>query len=80
MERRRCLERRPGLGAPLECAEDSAEMDAAERGEPDVAGGLGFGDPELECRCAGLVVAGLALCASEARELVGLGLQEAEPS
>ena len=55
-------------------------MDAAERGEPDVAGGLGFGDSEFERRCAGFVVSGLALCASEARELVGLGLQEAEPS
>ena len=55
-------------------------MDAAERGEPDVPGGLGLGDPELQRRCAGLVVPGLALCASEARELVRLGLQEAESS
>ena len=55
-------------------------MDAAERGEPDVSGGLGFGDPELKRCCAGLVVSGLALGASEARELVGLGLQEAESS
>ena len=55
-------------------------MDAAERGEPDVAGGLGLGDPELERRGARLVVAGLALRAAEARELVGLGLQEAEPA
>ena len=54
-------------------------MDSAERGEPDVAGGLGLGDPELKRRGAGLVVSGLALGASEAGELVGLGLQEAEP-
>ena len=80
VERRRRLERGPGLGAPPERAQDPAEMDAAERGEPDVPGGLGFGDPELQRRRAGLVVPGLALCASEARELVGLGLQEAESS
>ena len=79
MERRRRLERRPGLGVAPERAQDPAEVDAAERGEPDVAGGLGLGDPELQRRGARLVVAGLALRAAEARQLVGLGLQEAEP-
>ena len=39
-----------------------------------------FAIPELQRRRAGVVVAGLALRAAEARQLVGLGLQEAEPA
>ena len=55
-------------------------MDAGERGQAHVAGRLGLLDRELERGGAGRVVAGLALRAAEARDLVGLGLQEAEPA
>ena len=54
-------------------------MHARERRQADVAGRLGLLDRELQRRRARLVVAGLALRAAEARQLVGLGLQEAEP-
>ena len=80
MERRGGLERRPGLGASPESAQDPAQVDAAERGEPDVARRLGLRDPGRQRRGAGRVIAGLALGSAEARELVGLGLQEAEPA
>ena len=78
--RRRGLERRPRLGGPPERAQDAPEMDAGERGQADVAGRLGLLDRELERGRARRVVAGLALRAPEARDLVGLGLLEAEPA
>ena len=55
-------------------------MYAGERGQPHVAGGLGFVDRELQGGSASDVVAGLALCSAEVRELIGLGLLEAELS
>src|SRR3954469_870648 len=68
----------PGGGDLPAGAEDTAEMDAAERGEPHVPSRLCFCDPERERRFAGVVVACLALGATETRELVGLGLLVAE--
>ncbi len=50
VECRRRLERGASLCVAPEGAENAAEVDAAERGEPDVAGGLGFGDPDFQ-RC-----------------------------
>ena len=55
-------------------------MDAGERRQPHVAGRFGLLDRELQRGGAGLVVTGLALRTPEAGELVGLRLQEAEPS
>jgi len=78
VECRRCFQGSASLGVSLEGAENPAEMDAAERSEPDVSCGLRFHDSELQRRGAGLVVSRLALCASEDREPVGLGLEEAE--
>ena len=54
-------------------------MHAGERRQAHVTGRLGLLDRELQRGGAGLVVAGLALRPAEAGELVGLGLQEAEP-
>ena len=54
-------------------------MHPGERRQAHVAGRLGLLDRELQRGGAGRVVAGLALRAPEAGELVGLGLQEAEP-
>ena len=68
MERGRRLQRAARLGGPAERTQDATEMDPAERGEPDVSGGLGLGDPERERRRARLVVPGLALRAAEARD------------
>ena len=75
-----CSSARARLGGPAERAQHAPEVDAAERGQPDVAGRLGLGDAERERRGARLVVAGLALGAAEAGRLVGLGLGEAEPA
>ena len=55
-------------------------MDADESRETDVAGALGLFDRQRQGAGAGRVVAGLALRTAEARELIGLGLQEPEPS
>ena len=63
-----------------ERAQDAAEMHPRERRQADVADRLGLLDRELQRGRAGRVVAGLALRAAEARELVGLRLQEAEPA
>ena len=63
-----------------ERAEHAPEMHPGERGQAHVTGGLGLVDRELQGGGTGLVVAGLALRASETRDLVRLGLQEAEPS
>ena len=75
----RRLERRARRVAPAERAQDAPEVDAGERRQAYVAGGLGLLDRELQRGGAGRVVARLALRASEARDLVGLRLQEAEP-
>ena len=77
--RGRRLERRARRRGLPERAQDAPEMHAGERRQPHVAGGLGLLDRELQRRGAGRVVAGLALRAAEAGDLVGLGLQEAEP-
>ena len=74
----RALERDARLVGPAERPQHPAEVDASERGEPHVAGRLGLGDPARERRGSLLVVAGLALGATETRDLVGLGLGEPE--
>jgi len=65
---------------PAQRPEHAPEVHAGEHGEPHVAGRLRLLDRELERGRAGLVVAGLALRAAEARELVRLRLLEAEPA
>ena len=55
-------------------------MDPGERRQAHIAGGLGLVDREFEGGGTGVVVAGLALRASETGELVRLGLPEAETS
>ena len=79
VERVRRLERRARLRGPAERAQHAAEVHAGQRGQPHVAGRLGLLDRERERGGAGLVVAGLALRAPQAGQLVGLGLLEAEP-
>ena len=59
--RRRGLERRPRRGAPPKCAQDAGEVDAGQRGQPEVAGRLRLLRRQRERRRAGLVIAGLAL-------------------
>jgi uncharacterized membrane protein len=73
--RREC---RPRRRDPAQRAQHAPEVHPRERGEPHVAGRLRLLDRELERGRAGLVVTGLALRAAEARELVCLGLLEAE--
>ena len=77
---RRRLERGPRSCALSERAEDAPEMHAGERRQAHVAGRFGLVDRELQRGSAGVVVAGLALRSSETRDLVRLGLQEAEPA
>ena len=69
----------PAPRRPAERAQHAPEMHPRERRHAHVAGRLGLLDRELQRGGARLVVAGLALRAAEARHLVGLGLQEAEP-
>ena len=62
-------------------AQDPTEVDPRQSGQPYVAGRLGLVDrPSRRVAAPRVVVAGLALCSAQARELVGLGLQEAEPA
>ena len=72
------LECRPRSRVLSERAQHAPEVHAGERGEANVTGGFGLVDRELEGGGAGVVVAGLALRASEAGELVRLGLLEPE--
>ena len=55
-------------------------MDTGERRQAYVTGGLGLDDRELQGGDTRVVVAGLALGAPEARQLVRLGLPKSEPS
>ena len=55
-------------------------MHTGQRGHAHITGGFGLGDGELEGDRSRGVVAGLALCPTEAGHLVRLGLAEAEAS
>src|SRR5204863_1124316 len=77
---RRRLQRRPRLRDPAERPRNAAEMHARERRQAHVAGRLGLLDRERERRRTADVVARLTLRATDAGELIGLGLQEAEAS
>ena len=80
MPRGRGFERCSRLRDLPDGTQNPTQMDLAECREPHVAGGLGLVDRELQGGGAGVVVAGLALRSAEIRELVGLGLLEAQLS
>jgi hypothetical protein len=74
------LEHDAGFGVGSERSQHSSEMNSGEGGHPQIACRLGLVDGQLQGGRADLVVTGLALRSSEAGELVGLGLLEAETS
>ena len=76
----RGFECRPRWRDLSERTQNPTQMYLGERGQPHVAGGLGLVDRELQGGRAGVVVAGLALRSTKTRELVRLGLLEAELS
>ena len=78
--RRSGFERRPRRRNAPERAEDAPEMDPGKCRQADVADRFGLLDGELQRGRTRRVVTGLALSASEAGDLVGLGLQKAEPA
>ena len=78
--RGRGFECRPRWRDLSERTQNPTQMDPGERRQPHVAGGLGLVDRELQGGRASVVVAGLALRSAKTRDLVRLGLLEAELS
>ena len=74
----RGFECRPRCRDLSEPTQNPTQVYPGERGQAHIAGGLGLVDRELQGGRPSFVVAGLALRSAETRELVCLGLLEAE--